>query len=232
VIEVELGGGPWQLLAQRAALCVAERLLVVADVHLGKAATFHARGVPLAAAVADFSTAENLARLSALIETLAPRTLVFLGDLWHAQEALAPATVARVAAWRHRHAAVEMVLVEGNHDARAGAAPAELGLRIVEEPWPVAGVRLAHHPLWLDGATVLAGHLHPAVRVYGRADDSARLPCFWWRRRRFVQSELLLLPAFGEFTGGAAVRREADDRVLAVAGDRLFEIPVSGAVAA
>jgi metallophosphoesterase superfamily enzyme len=57
--------------------------------------------------------------------------------------------------------------------------------------------------------------------VRGRADDSARLPCFWLR------DGLVILPAFGDFTGGAPVTREPNDRVLAIADDRLFEIPAA-----
>ena len=67
--------------------------------------------------------------------------------------------------------------------------------------------------------TTLAGHLHPAVTLHGRGGDSVRLPCFWIRER------LVVLPAFGDFTGGASIRRDAGDRVVALAEDRLFEVP-------
>ena len=73
---------------------------------------------------------------------------------------------------------------------------------------------------------MVAGHLHPCVRLYGAANDSVRLPCFWQR------DDLLTLPAFGEFTGGSPIAREAGDRVLAVADDRLIEIPSSDVRAA
>lgn len=125
-----------------------------------------------------------------------------------------------------------MVLVEGNHDANAGSTPQTLGLRVVQEPWPTVDVVLAHHPQWIEGAHVLAGHLHPTTRLYGRANDSVRLPCFWSRTRDMMHSSLTLLPAFGEFTGGAAIAREAGDRVIVVAEERLFEIPNSRAFAA
>jgi metallophosphoesterase superfamily enzyme len=57
------------------------------------------------------------------------------------------------------------------------------------------------------------------VRLAGSANDALRLPCFWQR------DGLLTLPAFGEFTGGASIERETGDRVLAIAEQRLFEIP-------
>ncbi len=68
-------------------------------------------------------------------------------------------------------------------------------------------------------ASAFAGHLHPAIRLAGRADDSVRLPCFWLR------DGLTVLPAFGAFTGGATFDREEGDRVLAVAGDRVVNVP-------
>ena len=59
------------------------------------------------------------------------------------------------------------------------------------------------------------------MRLSGRADDSVRLPCFWLR------DGLAVLPAFGAFTGGARIEREPGDRVVALADDRLYEIPAS-----
>ena len=48
-----------------------------------------------------------------------------------------------------------------------------------------------------EEAIVLAGHLHPTTRLSGLARDSVRLPCFAWA------PGLLVLPAFGAFTGSA-----------------------------
>jgi hypothetical protein len=36
-----------------------------------------------------------------------------------------------------------------------------------------------------------------------------------------------VLPAFGEFTGGASIEREAGDRVFAVADELLIEVPAA-----
>jgi len=83
-----------------------------------------------------------------------------------------------------------------------------MGIEVVEEPWIVQGVALCHHPQQVARSAVVAGHLHPCVRLYGAANDTVRLPCFWLR------TDLLMLPAFGGFTGGAPIVREAGDRVL------------------
>jgi DNA ligase-associated metallophosphoesterase len=214
-LDVILGGAHFTLLGGQAALWRERGWLVVADAHFGKAAVFRARGVP----VPQGTTSDNLARLDALIAAHAPRGIVFLGDLFHAREAHAPATLARLADWRARHAALDLVLVEGNHDRHAGPPPARLGLRVEAEPWCVDGLAFCHHPQTVAGASALAGHLHPAVRLSGRADDAVRLPCFWLR------DGLTVLPAFGAFTGGASIARAPGERVIALAEGRLYEVP-------
>lgn len=221
-IDVEIAGDRWRLLASRAALHLGSASLVVADVHLGKAATFRARGVP----VPEGPTDDNLRRLDALVAAAAARTVVFLGDLFHAREAHAARTAARVAQWRARHPTLRLVLVEGNHDRSAGPPPPGLDLEVADEPWFLGAAALCHEPQRIAGATVIAGHLHPCVRLHGRADDSVRLPCFWLRRG------LWILPAFGDFTGGARVDREGGDRVIAVGDGRLYEIPPPRSLAA
>lgn len=214
-LEVALGGATFAVLPGRALFWQTRRLLIVADVHIGKAAAFRARGVP----VPHGTTTGNLERLSQLIDATDPTTVVFLGDLLHAREALGPNVVAPLADWRARHADVAMVLVEGNHDAKAGELPPALNIERIGEPWLLEGIAFRHHPVQHDGAVVLAGHMHPVVHLRGRADDSARLPCFWLREG------VVILPAFGDFTGGAPIVREPGDRVIAIADDRLFEIP-------
>ncbi len=214
-LRVQIGGTAWILSAQRAAYWCERRWLVVADVHFGKAATFRALGVP----VPHGTTADTLTRLSALIDRMQPRAVIFLGDLFHAREAHAAPTLAALYEWRERYSTLELVLVEGNHDRRAGAPPAGLRIQSEPDPWQVAPFAFCHYPRFVQDAAALAGHLHPAVRIHGRADDSMRLPCFWLR------NGLTVLPAFGAFTGGARFDREYGDRVVAVAKDRVVEVP-------
>ena len=213
-LTVTIGAGQWEL-GQRAAFWSERRWLVIADVHFGKAATFRARGVP----VPHGTTNDNLRRIDALIDRLDPAAVIVLGDFLHAREAQASGTLQALQAWRDRRAGLDVVLVEGNHDRSAGALPSALRIDCVTEPWQVGGFAFCHQPRFIEGASVLAGHLHPAIRLSGRADDGVRLPCYWLRRG------LAVLPAFGDFTGGARIEREDGDRVIALADDRLFEVP-------
>jgi DNA ligase-associated metallophosphoesterase len=151
--------------------------------------------------------------------------LVVLGDLLHARPAQQPATVDALRAWRSARRALHCVLVRGNHDDRAGDPPADLGIDVVDAPSPLGPFALCHEPCGDDDAVApgyrLAGHLHPAVRLHGRAGDSVRVPCFR------VDARETVLPAFGEFTGAASVARSGPHRLFAVAGDRVIEVPLA-----
>jgi len=203
------------LLPERAVWWPERRVLFVADLHLGKAATYRALGQP----VPGGTTRQNLARLDALIAAQAPQRIVFLGDFLHAAQARTPQVLAALADWRAAHAAVGMTLVRGNHDSRAGDPPAALGIEVVNEPWLIGPFACCHHPQ--DHAThfVLAGHLHPVCRLHGPGRDSVRLPCFVSEPRRAV------LPAFGEFTGGWLVERAPGRRFHAVGGAAVWALP-------
>ena len=195
------------LLPQRAVYIPHANALIVADVHLGKAATFRSLGVP----VPHGTTNENLQRIGDLIDQLQPQTLYFLGDLLHGPVAMRPRIIESVALWREQHSAIHMVLIGGNHDAKAGQLPERFRIELAQEPYlPEALIdsqlHLCHEPQTIAGAYVLAGHWHPVYRLTGRA-DSVRLPCFW------QQAKQLTLPAFGEFTGGHPVSPSASDKL-------------------
>jgi DNA ligase-associated metallophosphoesterase len=214
--RIALAGETIELLSERALWWPAAGVLFVADLHLGKAATFRALGQP----VPGGTTQQNLARLDRLIARHAPREIVFLGDFLHAAEARTPALLAGVSDWRERHPALACTLVRGNHDSRAGDPPPALRFEIVDEPHRIGPFAACHHPQRHPTHFVLAGHLHPACRLYGRGRDSLRMPCF-------VQEEgQLILPAFGEFTGGWEVERAPGRRFYGVGGEGVWALPV------
>jgi DNA ligase-associated metallophosphoesterase len=204
---IAAAGRALTLLPEKAAFLAASRTLLVADAHIGKAVTFRALGVP----VPRGTTSETLAVLAALVARWRARRIVFLGDFLHSAQAHAPATLGAVARWRRVHASLELVLVRGNHDSRAGDPPPYLDMRVVDEPFALDGFALCHHPRPLRGAYVLAGHLHPCLSLGGRAFDHLRLPCFW------LGDDVGVLPAFGAFTGMHPIRPGATDRVFPIA---------------
>lgn len=129
--DVQWAGETVQLLPDRALFWPAEQTLFIADLHIGKAATYRTLGQP----VPGGTTAENLSRLTAQITRHAPQRIIFLGDFLHAAAARTPAILQALAAWRLRHADVSMTLVRGNHDSCAGDPPAQLQIEVVDEPF-------------------------------------------------------------------------------------------------
>jgi DNA ligase-associated metallophosphoesterase len=214
-LAIQAGGSTLQLLPQRAAYLPEHRTLLVADAHIGKAVSFRRLGVP----VPGGTTTETLQRLSAAVAATGAEEIVFLGDLLHSARSRAAATWAAVAAWREAHAHLRLTLVRGNHDSHAGDPPAAWGVRCVDEPWPLGGLALCHHPQSVPGAYALAGHLHPAVVLGGRAHERLRLPCFHFG------AAVGVLPAFGAFTGMHVVERRPGERVYVVAGDEVRALP-------
>lgn len=214
-MDLQAGGATLRLLPQRAAFLPAYGMLLVADAHIGKAASFRRLGVP----VPGGTTGETLARLTQAIETTGATRLVFLGDLLHSAAARAAATLDAVARWRERHAGLQLTLLRGNHDSRAGDPPADWGVSCLDGPLRLGGLALAHHPDPLPGAYVVAGHLHPAAVVGGRARDRLRLPCF------HAGAAVCVLPAFGAFTGMHVVHAAPGERIFVVAVDAVRELP-------
>lgn len=212
---LELAGEQVLLLAQKALYWPAARTLMVADIHFGKAASFRALGVP----VPHGTTSENLAALDALLRDYDIARIVFLGDFLHAKAAQAPATLQAMLAWRRRHAQLELLLVRGNHDARAGDPSALLDITLVDEPFRCGPFALCHHPDLAGDAYVIAGHVHP-VYTLRSAREALRLPCF------VVGAQRAILPAFGAFTGGHALIPESTDRLYLVADELIFPIEI------
>lgn len=205
------------LMPERAVFEPVSRTLFVADMHLGKAAVFRARGLP----VPRGTSTATLARLSQALERTGAARLVVLGDFLHARESHAAGTLAALSAWRARHPALDCLVVEGNHDVHAGRVQASLGIEVRAEPYVCGLLRGVHAPPGgvsdsAPGVLTLAGHVHPVVTLRGRA-DSLRLPVFW------LKGHVLTLPAFGEFTGGFEVAlSEQQDKCVFLIGARVL----------
>jgi len=212
-VELTLHGQSLVLLPERALWWREADTLLLADPHFGKAAAFRAGGIP----VPRGTTGETLERLERALARVEARRLVVLGDFLHARRGRAPGTLRRLRTWRETRPRLELVLVRGNHDRHAGDPWQELDIhctdQLVEPPF-----HLLHHPGASDAGYVLAGHIHPAVRLRGRARQAATLPCF-----HFGEA-VALLPAFGAFTGTALVEPARGDRVFVIADDQVVEV--------
>ena len=212
---VAWAGEALHLLPDHAVWWPAGRVLFIADLHLGKAATYRALGQPVPAG----TTRENLRRIDALIARHRPAQLVFLGDFLHGPLAQQAPLLDPLHAWRAGHQSIVMTLVRGNHDDRAGDPPATLEIEVVDEPHCIGPFACCHIPQPHASHFVLAGHVHPVCRLSGRGRESMRLPCF------VREADGAILPAFGEFTGGYLVESQAGRRLYGVGGGRVWALP-------
>lgn len=213
-LDVSVAGETLCLLADKALYWPKQKTLLVADIHIGKAAAYRAQGQP----VPHGTTRQNLARLDALLGRHACQRLIFLGDFLHARAAHAPLTLAALHQWREQHAELEIILIRGNHDRHAGDPPASLNMQVVDEPFLLGPWALQHEPTVHPTHWVIAGHVHPVFALRGRGRQRLRMPCFC------LQPGLLLLPAFGEFTGGMLVTAESDRQIYGVADGHVWTL--------
>lgn len=176
----------WLLLPEKCVFDAASKTLVVSDVHLGKAPYFQQAGLAVPAQMG----AKDLARLSVVMAHYQPKTLVFLGDLFHATSNSDWELLTTFCATHHT---TTKILVQGNHDILQPENYAAAGLAVV--PHCTLGAATLVHEATGAFLFEIAGHIHPGVLLRGKAKQQLRLPCF------VVGTQQLLLPAFGTFTG-------------------------------
>lgn len=214
-IAVEFAGETFELLPGKAVYSPQRRALIVADVHIGKGATFRALGVP----VPTGSSAKDLTRISELLKITAAQRLIILGDFFHAKAGRDDELHETIGAWRRSHADVAMLLIRGNHDRRAGRVLSDWSIEEANERHEEDGILLCHAPC--DDATLplLCGHVHPVFAMKDFDRTSVRVPCF------VIDPHLMMLPSFGTMTGGYRVEQEPDRRIYLVAGPRIVAVP-------
>jgi len=208
-----------------------ERTLVVADLHLGIESELASKGIALPSQIPT-----SKERLLKLIEQKKPSRLIFLGDVKHN----VPTTTWQE--WRELPAffeelagLVHVEIIRGNHDSGIdGMVPR--GVEIHTARGLVLGKRkrvgLTHGHTWpspelLNTQLIVTAHNHPAVEfrdeLGGRTIEPVWLRCKLNRSKlpkkllsvvRGKLPELLVMPAFGELVGGAAVNRAVPRELL------------------
>jgi len=223
-LPVEVAGELLTLLPDYAVYWNDERTLIIADPHWGKEATFRAHGIPIPPGVMR----RDLMRLTECVIRHGAERLVVLGDLMHARKGRdEAATIAEIAAWRQMVPKLECVLIRGNHDRTAGDPAPEWGFSIVDEPHRFGPFVMRHFPAEtpddFDEGFVLAGHLHPKVRLSAGRRETLKLPCF------HLTQQQLVLPAFSSFVDGATIQPGDGDRVFVVADRQVIEVRTDSA---
>lgn len=201
------------LLPAKAIFWEDKKTLIVSDLHIGKVGHFRKAGI----AVPKIMEQEELAALSDLIHEYKPLQLIFLGDLFHSDM---NNDWNWLQLWRELFPEVRMILIQGNHDILHAdyykQANFELYDQLLLEPFLFIHDKKDSRKLDHQNAYVLSGHIHPAIRLKGKARQSILLSCFMFGKSAGI------LPAFGKFTGNCCLPVADTDVVFGVLNDKVI----------
>lgn len=179
----------------RAVYFPAPETLVVADLHLGRAAS--------SSVEANLGEHDDVTgRFTALLERYQPEEAVVAGDLLHSFSTLPRGVLESVTALKKaaRSRGIRLVVTPGNHDA------------MLEKVWEGPTVDEYQLGEWIvchghktpdtDAGGYVVGHDHPSIKIEGQ-----RRPCFLYGDGVYRGADLLVLPAFTPLAPGVAVNR-------------------------
>ncbi|MGI9369812.1 MAG: ligase-associated DNA damage response endonuclease PdeM [Ruegeria sp.] len=163
-----------------------QNLLCVSDLHLGKSERMARRGGPT---LPPYETRDTLDRLTRDIERTNAETVICLGDSFDDLEALLSFDEREKAQIATLQAGRRWIWIEGNHDP----GPVGLGGTHLGE-W-ICGPLVFRHMAKPDEVAEVSGHYHPKATLRARGRSITRSAFLY-------DSERLILPAYGTYTGG------------------------------
>ncbi len=184
------------------------KTLIASDIHLGKVGHFRNAGIAIPGGLAE----ADLITLDKIIKELEVNELFVLGDLFHSGVNY---DVRLFDAWRDVHHSIDINLVKGNHDIMSDEIYSHFEIRLHKKYFLWNRFLFTHKPMdeevQLNGCDyVFCGHVHPGVRLVGKAKQSLSLPCFHFNEKQCI------LPAFGEFTGKHIIKPNIKDKVFVI----------------
>lgn len=194
------------LLPERAFYWKRRRILILSDLHLGKAGHFRKHGIPVSRRV----HLEDLDILHQLIIKHQPAEIILLGDLFHSYE---NAEWQDFVKFLDTFDQLKFTLVEGNHDILSEYPDSlEVVSELKLDPFSFTHIKQESE------LYNISGHIHPGIRIHGKARQGLTLPCFWF------SAHFAIVPAYGQFTGIKRIKPVPGDKVYAIAGDNIMEI--------
>jgi len=197
---------------QRALFWDKEKTLVVSDLHIGKTAHFRKAGIPIPSTVLE----NDLSRLQILMDHFDTRTVLVVGDLFHAEN---NTDVDQFKYFLQENPLINFELIKGNHDHFQYDFYEMLGITVFKTHKDVGAFRFVHDEQHCgDTIFCISGHTHPGVTMRGKGKVVIKLPCFE------VSEYRLILPAFSEFTGLNTKRTVASAACYAFTEKSVFEV--------
>lgn len=169
-----------------------QNLLCVSDLHLGKAQRYATHG---SGALPPYETHDTLMRLDQDIAQTGAKTVICLGDSFDRVNASDDLDAAARAWITRMQTGRRWIWIEGNHD------PGPIAIGGTHSAEFHAGPITFRHIAQLDESGEISGHYHPKLALNLR---KARIS----RRCLLIDSQRIILPAFGTYTGGLSAMRE------------------------
>ena len=183
--------------ADRATFFSEAETLVVADLHVGRAEASDVE-VPLG------ERADLTERLGAVVDRLAPETVIVAGDVLHEFGRVSHRAAETLNALDEacREAGAELVLVAGNHDRMLASV---WGEEVHAEYRVDAGDREVlvchgHEEPTAEADCYVVGHDHPTIAIEGQ-----KQPCVLAGEGVYRERDVLMLPAFSRVASGVSV---------------------------
>ncbi|MDQ1262174.1 MAG: uncharacterized protein QG575_1355 [Euryarchaeota archaeon] len=199
-----------------------ERVLVAADLHLGLEYELWQGGVCIPS-----QTEKILGALSGFLAKIKPDRLLLLGDIKHNVPRTSWQEKREIPEFLRKLSAQVLVeIVPGNHDSNlADMTPQGARVR-PSSGFVLDGVGYFHGHTWPDekvmrAKALVAGHLHPAVRLPDPLGRSPSRPV--WAKTRLVSrvvqehygfvrdSEIIIAPAFNILCGGLPLNEPVEE---------------------
>jgi DNA ligase-associated metallophosphoesterase len=197
--------------------------LLVTDLHLGKSGYFQSFGIASPDVIK-----QDLNILQTLINQYNPKSIIMLGDLFHAGYNYEWDEFYK---FKNLNSNLNFNLVLGNHDEYNIEKIKRMDLNlidmyIIQEPFI-----FVHKPEdikrfknifskqnnEMEDIYPLCGHVHPGVRLIGKADQSEKMQCFYFSEKYAI------LPSFGSFTGRYYLKPEKESNVYLIADSKIIK---------
>ena len=210
-MQITIKGEDLLLLPEKALFWPKKKILIISDLHVGKATHFRKNAIPVPQDVEQ----RNIKALEKLLLKYSASQVIFLGDLFHSRyntswELLCDSLRA--------FPDLDFVLVQGNHDFLDQRHYEKAGIRVVQT-LEISPFLLTHEPMdEIQEHYVISGHIHPGIKLTDGIRKPMTLPCFWFGAYQAV------VPAFGNLTGLYAVEPLEQDQVYVTAGDQVKQL--------
>lgn len=180
--------------------------LLIADLHLGKTASFARLGI----ALVKEESLTTLKRFQLVLDLYQPKKCYILGDLFHNKLPKNNDVDIQFRAFLEKNSKITFYLTLGNHDEKhhnqIQSFQLQTELFFELGPFILSHKKRSYH----KNSPTIIGHHHPGIKLKKRGFSKLTLPCFYF------QEKSLICPAFGDFTGLRILSHYEAKKVIAV----------------